>query len=250
MAQFYSLFSSSKGNAAVLISEGRGILIDCGVSYRLLTERMKECSLSWQQLDGILLTHEHIDHIRAIPQILKHEHPTIYACATTLANAEAEGIDHNGKPFQVGNFHVTPIRTSHDVCASFGYRIDIEGKSVGFVTDTGKITPEMNQYLTGCSLIVLESNYDPQMLALGPYPAQLQARIRSDRGHLSNNDCAALLALKALEGSLKTAVLAHLSDHNNTPMTAKMAVLEAFEQYGIEDIQLEVGGPFCPCIEL
>ncbi len=250
MAQFYSLFSSSKGNAAVLISQGRGILIDCGVSYRMLNKRLEECSLCWEQIDGILLTHEHIDHIKAIPQILKHAHPPIYACGSTLANAAVEGVDHQGEPFRIGDFAITPIRTCHDVCQSFGYRIEVEDKAIGFVTDTGKITPDMNQFLSGCSLIVLESNYDPEMLAFGPYPAQLQARIRSERGHLSNGDCASLLALKALEGSLKTAVLAHLSDNNNTPMTAKMATLDVFAQYGITDVQLEVGGPFCPCIEV
>lgn len=250
MAQFYSLFSSSKGNAAVIVSQGRGILIDCGVSYRMLTKRLAECSLGWEQMDGILLTHEHTDHVKAIPQILKHEHPPIYGCGTTLANAEAEGIDHGGEPFQIGNFTIVPIRTSHDVCQSFGYRIEVEDKAIGFVTDTGKITPEMNQHLSGCSLIILESNYDPEMLTFGPYPAQTKARIRSDRGHLSNGDCASFLALKALEGSLKTAVLAHLSDNNNTPMTAKMATLNTFAQYGIDHIQLEVGGPFCPCIEV
>lgn len=250
MTQLYPFCSSSKGNCTLLISGGRGLLIDCGVSLAQIKRTLAEVGLSPAQLDGVLLTHEHTDHIKAIPQLIKHGGPVFYGTGGTLHAAEAAGVDHRNQPFTVGEFFITPIETSHDAADPCGYRIEVEGKALAIVTDTGRITPAMLQLLSGCSLIMLESNYDPDMLQCGPYPAVLKQRIRSDRGHLSNGDCASLLALKALEGSLKTAVLAHLSDHNNTPLTAKMAALNAFSQYGIDHVQLEVGGPFCPILEV
>ena len=248
--QIYPFCSSSKGNCTLLIAEGRGLLIDCGVSFAQINRAVKDAGLSLEELDGVLLTHEHSDHIKAIPQLIKHGVTAFYATAGTLRGAEVEGVDHQNQPFTVGAFSITPIETCHDAAAPCGYRINTKDAALAIVTDTGKITPSMLQFLSGCSLIMLESNYDPEMLECGPYPAVLKRRIRSDHGHLSNGDSAALLALKALEGDLKTVVLAHLSDNTNTPLTAKMATLNAFSQYGIENIRLEVGGPFCPILEV
>jgi phosphoribosyl 1,2-cyclic phosphodiesterase len=250
MAILYPLYSSSKGNCTLLVSEGRGLLIDCGVSRAQIVAAVEKAGLSMEDIDGLLLTHEHSDHIKALPMLLKHGCPRIYATGGTLDAAEAAGIDHHCEPFDIGDFHIIPIPTSHDVADPCGYRIEMEGKALAIVTDTGRITPAMQKYLCGCRLIMLESNYDPDLLEHGPYPAALKKRITSNKGHLSNGDCAAMLALMALEGEMKTAVLAHLSDHNNTPLTAKMAVLNAFGQYGIEDICLEVGGPWCPPLEV
>ncbi|MBQ8892893.1 MAG: MBL fold metallo-hydrolase [Clostridia bacterium] len=250
MTQLYPFCSSSKGNCTLLISESRALLIDCGVPFTHIKQVFDQFGLLPEQLDGILLTHEHTDHIKAIPQLQKRWTPHFYGTEGTLQGARVTGTDHQHEPFYIGSFRIVPIRTSHDVADPCGYRIEVDNKIFAIVTDTGKTTPDMLQQLSGCSLIMLESNYDPQMLECGPYPASLKRRVRSDRGHLSNGDCAALLALKALEGDLKTVVLAHLSDQNNTPMTAKMAALNAFSQYGVEDIRLEVGGPFCPIIEV
>ncbi len=250
MAQLYPLFSTSKGNATLLVSQGHALLIDCGVSCSLLLKAIKDAGIALAQLDGILLTHEHQDHIKGASQLHKRCSAAFYASADTLAGAQLTGIAHENKPFTAGRFDITPIEISHDVPDPCGYRIETEGQALAIVTDTGKITTSMLQALDDCSLIMLESNYDPEMLACGPYPPALKARIRSDRGHLSNSACASLLSLKALKGQLQTAVLAHLSDQNNTPLTAKSATLEAFTQYGITDIQVEVGGPFCPPLEV
>ncbi|PWM42649.1 MAG: MBL fold metallo-hydrolase [Clostridiales bacterium] len=249
MTRLYPFFSSSKGNCTLLMSDGHGLLIDCGVSFSQIQRSFKAADISPGALDGILLTHAHSDHIRAVPQLFQKNIAPFYANASTLSSAGITGVNHENRPFSLGPFRITPIETSHDV-DSCGYRIETARGALAIVTDTGRITPAMMQHLSGCSLIMLESNYDPDMLENGPYPAVLKARIRSAHGHLSNADCASLLALKALEGTLKTAVLAHLSDHNNTPLTARMAVLSAFSQYGVEDIRLEVGGPFCPPLEV
>ena len=248
--QLYPFFSSSKGNCTLLVHDDQGLLIDCGITFKQLERSLKSADLSVSQLEGLLLTHEHIDHIKALPQLQKHTALPIYGGSGTLAAAEVNGISHQNQPFNLGAFHITPIATSHDAADPCGYRIEADGKAIAIVTDTGRVTPTMLQYLSGCSLIMLESNYDPDMLENGPYSATLKRRIRSDKGHLSNGDCASLLALLALEGNLKTAVLAHISDHNNTPLTAKMAALTAFSQYGIEDVRLEAGGPFCPPLEV
>lgn len=250
MAKIYPFCSSSKGNCTILAANGRAILIDCGVSCAQIKRALSELELTLNELDGILLTHEHSDHIKAIPQLEKQCHPTFYAGCGTLQALALEGIDHRFEPFDLGAFHIIPIETSHDAAAPCGYRIETEGAVLAVVTDTGRITPAMQQQLSGCSVVMLESNYDPEMLALGPYPSTLKNRISSSNGHLSNQDCASLLALLALEGGLKTVVLAHLSDNNNTPLTAKAATLATFAQYGIEGIQVEVGGPFCPILEV
>ncbi len=250
MATIYPFCSSSKGNCTLLVSGGRGLLIDCGVTRAQIARALEQAELTFSDLEGLLLTHEHSDHIKALPMLVKKDRLPIYASEGTLCSADVEGTPHRNEPFTLGPFHIIPIPTSHDVADPCGYRIEAEGKALAIVTDTGRITPAMQQQLSGCKLIMLESNYDPAMLEYGPYPAALKRRIESPRGHLSNNDCAAMLALMALEGELQTAVLAHLSDNNNTPLTAKMAVLNAFSQYGIEDVRLEVGGPFCPPLEV
>lgn len=250
MATLYPLYSTSKGNCTLLVSQGRGLLIDCGVSRANIIKELDAINMPIEAIDGLLLTHEHSDHIKALPMLVKKDHLPIYATKGTLEAAGIEGTDHKNEPFTIGNFRIIPIPTSHDVADPCGYRIEVEGKALAIVTDTGKVTPQMHQALCGCKLIMLESNYDPDLLENGDYPATLKRRILSPKGHLSNNDCAALLALFALQGEMKTAVLAHLSDNNNTPLTAKMAVMNAFSQYGIEDICLEVGGPFCPPLEV
>lgn len=250
MATLYPFYSTSKGNCTLLVSQGRGLLIDCGVSRASIIKALGEIGFSLDAIDGLLLTHEHSDHIKALPMLVQKDHIPVYAGKGTLDAIEVDGTDHQNQPFEIGPFRITPIPTSHDVADPCGYRIDVEGKALAIVTDTGKVTPQMQQALGGCRLIMLESNYDPDLLENGDYPAALKQRIRSPKGHLSNNDCAALLALFALQGEMKTAVLAHLSDNNNTPLTAKMAVLNAFAQYGITDVCLEVGGPFCPPLEV
>jgi phosphoribosyl 1,2-cyclic phosphodiesterase len=250
MATLYPLYSSSKGNCTLLVSGGRGLLIDCGVSRAQIVAALEAAGLAMEQVDGLLLTHEHSDHIKALPMLMKHGCPPVFATAGTLNGAEIAGTDHKSAPFDVGPFHIIPITTCHDCADPCGYRIEVEGKALAIVTDTGRITPAIQQHLCGCSLIMLESNYDPDLLENGSYPAALKRRILSPKGHLSNGDCAAMLALMALEGEMKTAVLAHLSDQNNTPLTAKMAVLNAFDQYGVEDVCLEVGGPWCPPLEV
>lgn len=248
--RLYPFYSSSKGNCALLVHREQGLLIDCGVPYKQIRLALSEAGISLDALQGILLTHEHSDHIKGLALLEKNTHLPVFASRGTLFAAEVDGIDHQGEPFDAGGFHIIPIKTSHDAADPCGYRIECEGKAVGIVTDTGKVTPEMLQALRGCSLIMLESNYDPSMLENGPYAASLKRRVRSEKGHLSNGDCASLLALLAMEGDLKTAVLAHISPNNNTPLTAKMAAMEAFAQYGIEGVLVEAGGPFCPPLEV
>lgn len=248
--RLYPFFSSSKGNCTLLVHQGRGLLIDCGITFAQLERSLKSVPMAISDLEGLLLTHEHSDHIKGLPQLQKHTDLPIYSGQGTLSAAEVQGMDHQNRPFTLGAFRIIPIETSHDALSPCGYRIEADGKALAIVTDTGRVTPAMLQNLSGCSLIMLESNYDPDMLEHGPYPAALKRRVASEKGHLSNGDCGALLALLAMEGSLKTAVLAHISDNNNTPLTAKMAVLNAFAQYGIEEVRVEAGGPFCPPLEV
>lgn len=250
MPKIFPFSSTSKGNCTLYICGEKVILIDCGVSYTRIGKALEEQGFSWADVAAILLTHAHSDHISALPMIKKRTQIPIYADGRTLSAAGTEGHDHGGAPFSIEEIAITPIATCHDCPGSCGYRLESEGRAAAIVTDTGKITPAIIEHLAGCSLVLLESNYDPDMLSYGPYPASLKERIFSDHGHLSNEDCAAILALFAMKGDLKTAVLGHLSDHNNTPLTAKSAILSTFAQYGVEGIRLEVGGPWCPVLEI
>jgi phosphoribosyl 1,2-cyclic phosphodiesterase len=188
MATLYPLYSSSKGNCTLLVSNGRGLLIDCGVSRVQILAAVESAGLAMEAIDGLLLTHEHSDHIKALPMLLKHGCPQIYATGGTLNAAEAAGIDHRGEPFDIGNFHIIPIPTSHDVADPCGYRIEVEGKALAIVTDTGRVTPQMQNALCDCSLIMLESNYDPDLLEHGDYPPSLKKRILSPKGHLIRDE--------------------------------------------------------------
>lgn len=250
MPKIFPFSSTSKGNCTLYIAGDKVLIIDCGVSFTRIKNALEEQGFTWSDVAGILLSHAHQDHIAALPMIEKRTTIPIYAEGRTLAAAGVEGIDHGGAPFSIEGIAITPIATCHDCAGSCGYRLEAEGRACAVVTDTGRITPAMMEHLAGCALILLESNYDPDMLTYGPYPAALKERIRSDHGHLSNEDCAAILALFAMKGDLQTAVLGHLSDHNNTPLTAKKAILDTFAQYGVEGIRLEVGGAWCPVLEI
>ena len=196
--------------------------------------------LSMDELDGILITHEHTDHISGLATLIKHHSIPLYTSPGTARQLayRLAGVEpllrprDPGTEFCIGSCRVTAFATSHDAAQSMDYRIDGSG-SVGILTDTGYVTDEAAQVLPGVSLLVLESNHDVEYLRSGPYPYTLKQRILGSQGHLSNDDAAAFAAQMAAAGT-RCIVLAHLSRENNTPQLAYDAVDRALRAGGVQ----------------
>ncbi|MBQ2895353.1 MAG: MBL fold metallo-hydrolase [Oscillospiraceae bacterium] len=241
-----SVFASgSTGNCALLSQGDTHLLLDDGISLRRLRAALALRELTPEQLGGVLITHEHKDHISGLPMLAKHCGVPLFA-PRTVANHirwSAAGVDGYireiipGVPFEVGTLTVTAFPTSHDTDQSVGYRIRGDA-DFSLCTDTGCVTPEMMAALSGSAAAIIEANHDVDMLRAGPYPWYLKRRILSERGHLSNGDSAALCCELARSG-LRTLVLGHLSRENNRPSLAERTVGDALQQAG-QDVALHI----------
>ena len=215
--------SGSTGNCS-LVSDGKAnILIDAGISMRRIVGCLEELGLTPHDVCGVLITHEHSDHISGLPMLVKHYGISVYApseLAEVLVSMKPQLADficrtEINKVFNMEDVAVTAFRTPHDSKYSVGYRFD--GDSVfAFATDTGSVTDDMLSGLSGADTVVIEANHDVDMLKNGPYPYFLKRRILSSHGHLSNEDCRNL-ALKLAKSGTRHIILGHLSRENNTP---------------------------------
>ena len=234
--EFYTLASSSAGNAALVCHENTRVLIDAGISCRRIAHALAPLGLATADLDGILLTHEHIDHVRGLETPLKKCAAPLYASSGTAAALccppERLHTFAAGERFSIGALAVRPFRTSHDARGSVGYRIDSSGGSLAVLTDTGFITDEARAAVPGVDLLLLEANHDIEMLRSGPYPYYLKQRILSEYGHLSN-DTAAAFALECARAGTNDILLAHLSGENNTPQLAEYTVGRVLQANGL-----------------
>ncbi|MBO4428681.1 MAG: MBL fold metallo-hydrolase [Clostridia bacterium] len=232
MINVISLFSGSSGNA-FLISDGKtNILLDAGMSQKLIEESLKEAGVDGD-IAAIFVTHEHIDHTRGLfPFSKKHAVPIYMTAGTSCALsrggscADMLRIIECGKPVFVGEFNVVPFPAPHDAAEPVGFVFEESGVRVGFATDTGCVTNDMKRALSGCDGVVIEANHDENMLILGPYPHRLKIRILSDDGHLSNDGAAELASYLYGTGTRKF-MLAHLSQTNNEAPLAAHAVKNA-----------------------
>ena len=256
--QLFTLASGSTGNCTLVRDQGCSILIDMGISTKRLREALFALGMSPDELSGILITHEHRDHICGLNTFVKKYEVPILA-PRTIANhlrwsileiedyiAELD-IGHENS---VAGLSVLPFRTPHDTPESVGYRIT-GTSTLAFCTDFGYVSDEMREGLYGVENAVIEANHDIQMLANGAYPSYLKRRILSDHGHLSNTDCASL-ALWLAQSGTKSIVLAHLSRENNTPRLAYDTVGSILCREGFEagrDIQLAVA-PECQTLSV
>ena len=251
------LESGSKGNCVFLEGRSGALLIDAGLSLKETLLRMKMSSLDDRQVRGVLVTHEHGDHIRGLDVLARRLTIPVHATEGTLHDflchrrTSDKQIDMNRcryhELFRIGDFSVEPFATSHDAAEPCGYIIREDDLTFGYCTDTGIITPHVLELLRRCDAIVLESNHCPDMLQNGPYPESLKRRIRSKRGHLSNT--AAARCLQTLGKDVPQVILAHLSEMNNTPARAMSSAREGlglfFEEKTV--VIATQGGTSCTC---
>lgn len=239
-ARFTTLYSGSSGNAALIEQEGRCLLVDIGASCRATLGAVGSVGLSHDSVAGVLITHEHIDHIRGLEVFLRRVPVPVFASAATLdwlwqqgaLPSAAELVAVEGRSAEVDGFTVAGFPTSHDAAGCCGFRVTTpSGAQMAIATDLGEITEPVFQSLVGASLVALEANYDKDMLRLGRYPAYLKKRISSKVGHLSNEDSAAALAA-LLAGGCKKVALCHLSEENNRPELALAALERALAACG------------------
>ena len=190
-------------------------------------------------IQGILITHEHSDHIAGVRVFAKKYGIPVFASQGTLLAMQPslEGVESwvlEG-PLQLAGMEVTPFATPHDSAQSLGFRIQTaDGRQFALATDLGAVTPCVREHLLGAEFVVLESNHDREMLRNGPYPAYLKRRILAGTGHLSNGDCAAFLPELARAGA-KRFLLAHLSGENNTPSLARQEAVSALSAAGYQE---------------
>jgi phosphoribosyl 1,2-cyclic phosphodiesterase len=225
------LASGSKGNA-IYISDGlTAILIDAGLSATEIKRRLKSRGLNPKDLNAILVTHEHSDHIQAVGVLSRQLKLPIYLSRNIKKKASMAGVHEirtfdSGSPFQIENLAVQPFAVSHDATDPVGFTIGQNGSRIGVATDLGMITPHLKENLKLCHLLILEANHDPEMLINGPYPWYLKRRIQSSSGHLSNEQSKRLL-MQLQHKRLEHVILAHLSQTNNTPQKVLAEVSEA-----------------------
>jgi len=250
MSRFCTLASSSKGNAVYIAGGSTSLLIDCGISFRRLKAALSGFNTDVQDISAVIITHEHTDHISGLKTLLRRCALPLYASEGTLRHLCARDLipdDAQIIPLAestvIGDIEVSPFDTPHDAVHSIGLRLNLpDGRRVGVATDLGYVTDIVRDSLTGCDLVMIESNYDPGMLLCGEYPYSVKQRIKGELGHLSNADCA-LIVSELISCGTTRFVLGHLSERSNLPQLAAQttrAVLATQKKREGEDFILSV----------
>lgn len=251
--KFCTLSSGSSGNCVYIEHNGFRILVDCGRSGKHIQGQMELIGEDAADVDAILVTHEHIDHIRGVGVLSRRYDLPVYATRGTWASIRREGKigefkAHNEREFIsgdeifLGDIAVKSFAIPHDAAEPVGYRFDLGSKICVVATDIGHISSEVEENIFGADIALLESNHDVQMLEQGEYPPFLKLRILGDRGHLSNRD-AASVAARMVQSGTRHLILGHLSEQNNCPAIVREEMKRVMEKIGAkvgEDFTMEI----------
>lgn len=232
-----SLGSGSSGNALVIRAADTALLVDCGIGIRKLRAGLADHGLAPRDLDAMLVTHEHRDHIQALPAVLRDDLPIVATSGTALhAKLPSETTQIvNGTPVSVAGATVHALAVRHDASDPCGYHIEIGGARITVLTDLGSWQDHLVDGVASSDLVLIEANYNETMLRHGPYPAHLKRRVASGVGHLGNDACArAMVEALRLSRMQVTWWLSHLSETNNSAQQAERDVREALVRADLE----------------
>ena len=247
--KFCSLYSGSTGNSLFVQGNDTKILVDAGVSAKKITEGLESIDVDIKEINAIIVTHEHIDHIRSIGTIAKKWNIPIYANLGTWNGIENEKsvskIENKnyfkiGEEFEIGDLKIMPFSTSHDAMDSCGFSIEHDGKRISIATDLGEMTKEVLDNVKTSKFMLLEANYEPEVLRCCSYPYPVKTRIAGNRGHLSNGDAGNAIS-KLVNFGLQNVMLGHLSKESNFPELAYKSVLNEMMKNGIKENDIELG---------
>lgn len=228
--RFATLGSGSRGNALLVAGGTTRLLVDCGFGLRETERRLALLGVAAAHLQGILVTHEHGDHLRGVAALARRHGIPVWATNGTWSRVRDAGVERvnliasTGPGFQVGDIRVEPFPIPHDAREPCHYVLESGGRRLGLLTDSGHVTRHIRQCLGECDALVLECNHDAEMLRRGPYPPFLRARVGGDFGHLGNHQAAELVD-QLPHRRLSRLLLAHLSEKNNHPELARQAIL-------------------------
>lgn len=248
MLKFCSLYSGSSGNSLLVQSENTNLLIDAGVSCKKIEIALNSINVLPENLDGILISHEHTDHVQSLGTLAKKYNLPVFVNQETLDNMPKqkdkipeENIKYfkTSNKFEINDLNIFPFSIPHDAANPCGFNIIKDSKKISIATDIGHISKKTLKHLENSLFVLLESNYDPEVLKCAPYPYSLKNRIAGSTGHLSNEMAGKTISYLSKCG-LKYAMLGHLSNHSNFPELAYKTVLEQLIQDNYDDSKLQI----------
>ena len=244
MLNFVSWGSGSSGNCYFLYTENEGLLIDAGVGVRTIKKYFREYGLKLSQINNILITHDHADHVKAVGALSIETGAKVWStkpvhigimknfCVRKKVPEDNISIIETGSTFSIGSFTIQSCHVPHDSMDNNGYLIKYENVSLGLITDIGSVTQDIANIVANANYLVIEANHDINLLLSGKYPQRLKERILSSHGHLSNKDCGQLLATYGT-ADLRRVWLCHLSEENNHPVLAQKTIEDILKAHGI-----------------
>ena len=240
MIKFCSLISGSSGNCTFISSGDTNLLIDCGLSGKNLEKLLALIDVRPSDINAMLITHEHIDHVRGAGVVSRRHNIPIAATQKTHMAMDIGNISDENRilinpyeDFEIGNIGIKAFQIPHDAADPVGYSFFAENKKYTLATDMGNMSDSLLNEIKGSHSVILESNHDVEMLRIGPYPYPLKQRILGDFGHLSN-EMAAQTALALVKSGTQNIMLGHLSENNNTPEIAQLETYNVLTGAGVK----------------
>ncbi len=239
MIEICAIASGSNGNCYYIGTEDEAILVDAGISRKQILLRMEERGLDAAKVKGVFISHEHADHSRGVKVLSKVLKVPAYMTKGTFDDMwnpyrpGQYGIFTPGVALNIGEITIHPFLKNHDAANPCSFRVEVRGVSIGVMTDIGSVCNNVREHFKQCDAVFLESNYDVDMLENGTYPYPLKMRVKSDVGHLSNDQALELVQQEGGEG-LKYILLSHLSGENNTPEKAAEVFKCLDKQYEVK----------------